>query len=41
MDSTANYHHPQIAPYSRGDWMEVAHSWMGGIGATLLVLLAL
>ena len=41
MDSTSSYHHPQIEPYSRGEWMEVAYSWMGGIIATLLVLLAL
>ena len=41
MDSTAQYHHPQIEPYSRGEWMEVAYSWMGGIVATLIVLLTL
>ena len=41
MDSTAQYHHPQIEPYSRGEWMEVLWSWLAGVTATMVVLLTL
>ena len=41
MMTPAQYQHPTMQPFSRGEWKEIACSWVIGIVATGLILLTL
>jgi len=38
MFERAEYQHPELEPFSRGTWTEVAFAWVGAMGVVAAVL---